>query len=345
MHYLWLTPSLKNVNFEIKKTMNQKSKDISRRSFLKSGAVVAGSMVAIGAGIGIAKAVTDNDVRNQHFLRPPGAAREKDFVYGCIKCGLCVQICPVQAIHLAGINKGLSYSTPYIDPRNQPCDFSCDSLQCVEICPTGILDFQQFRKAGTEAIIAYEEERQIERQQINDSIHGVGMHDGKGPHGADKGYNPFPIQIAAMKEAVRMGKAKLIPETCLAVQGKSFTGTPRGNDFKGIYRSPAPTATEITEQEGNGRHRRHQQRGNASGEQIYEKQASPLRNKTFARDICNLCVTECPIGEKAIVMSAEAMSDGTFHYSPQVQNGCTGCGVCVMVCPTAEASIIVLPNN
>jgi ferredoxin-type protein NapG len=325
--------------------MNQKSTDISRRNFLKSGAIVAGSLVAIGAGVGIVKKVTGNDVRNKSFLRPPGAAPEKDFVYGCIKCGLCVQICPVHAIRLAGINKGLSYSTPYIDPRSQPCDFSCDSLQCVETCPTGVLDFRQFKHAGTQAIIAYEEERQAERQQQNDSLHGAGMHDGKGPHGADKGYNPFPIQIAAMKEAVRMGTAKLIPETCLAVQGIGFTGTPRGEDFKGVYRSPAPTTTAITGEESGDRPRRHQQRGNASDEQIYEKQASPLRNKTFARDICNLCVTECPIGEKAIVMSTEATADGTLHYSPQVQNGCTGCGVCVMVCPTAEASIIVLPNN
>lgn len=28
-------------------------------------------------------------------LRPPGALDEKDFLASCIKCGQCVQVCPV----------------------------------------------------------------------------------------------------------------------------------------------------------------------------------------------------------------------------------------------------------
>jgi len=36
-------------------------------------------------------------------LRPPGALDEKDFLASCIKCGQCVQLCPVQAIKLADL--------------------------------------------------------------------------------------------------------------------------------------------------------------------------------------------------------------------------------------------------
>ena len=32
-------------------------------------------------------------------LRPPGALDEKDLLSSCIKCGQCVQVCPVQAMH------------------------------------------------------------------------------------------------------------------------------------------------------------------------------------------------------------------------------------------------------
>ncbi len=64
-------------------------------------------------------------------LRPPGALAEKDFLSSCIKCGQCVQVCPVEAIKLADIDEGFGIGSPYIDVRKQACDFSCDGLQCV----------------------------------------------------------------------------------------------------------------------------------------------------------------------------------------------------------------------
>lgn len=72
-------------------------------------------------------------------LRPPGALLEEDFLAACIKCGQCVQVCPVEAIHLADINVGAGMGTPIITARDQACDFSCDGLQCVLACPTGAL--------------------------------------------------------------------------------------------------------------------------------------------------------------------------------------------------------------
>ena len=313
--------------------MKKNASDLSRRQFLISGAVAVTSMAAVGAGVGIIQKVRGRDTRTQDFLRPPGAISEDDFIYGCIKCGLCVQICPIQAIKLAGIKEGLSYGTPYIDVRAQACDFSCDSLQCVETCPTAVLDFSPYKKVGEEAIMNYDKDV------------------------TDPDFNPFKIQIQAMKEAVRMGKARVNETTCYAVQdmcasggggseqgrgqgggrgqgrgqgrglgrgqgqeegerrGQGFEGISRGEDFKGIYRSPnsdSPVAT-------------------------------PLNERVFERRICDLCVTECPIGEKAIVMDIHTNELGEQSYKPKVLDGCTGCGVCVMVCPTEEASIIVEP--
>jgi len=269
--------------------MANPKKDISRRQFIKASAVAVGSVAAIGFGVEYIKKSDDSgDI--QKILRPPGAILEEDFIYACIKCGLCVQICPVQAIKLAGINQILSYGTPYIDVRNQACDFSCDSLQCVETCPTAALNFVQFKEVGEKAVEEYDK-----------------THDYK-----EKGYNPFKSQIAAMKAAVEMGTAVVHEKTCLAVQGKGFSGTPRGEDFKGIYRSPDSKTGK----------------------------AEPLREKTFQREICDLCVTECPIGETAIVLDK---ANGNFK--PKVLDGCTGCGVCVMVCPTKPASITIEPKK
>lgn len=72
-------------------------------------------------------------------LRPPGALLEDEFLASCIKCGQCVQVCPVEAIFLADGLDGVGMGAPVIAPREQACDFSCDGLQCVLACPTGAL--------------------------------------------------------------------------------------------------------------------------------------------------------------------------------------------------------------
>lgn len=301
--------------------MTKNNNGLDRRSFLKSGAVAIASLAVVGAGVGVIRQVRGNDIRSVNILRPPGAVEENDFAYGCIKCGLCVQICPVQAVKLAGIDHALAYGTPYIDVREQACDFSCDSLQCVETCPTGVLDFKQYKKIGEQAITEYEKE-----------------HDRSEP-----GFNPFKVQIVAMKESVNMGMARLIIETCLAVNGEGFEGTPRGENFKGLLRSPRRRAKGRGEGHGKGRKRDGTGPGHGQSDENYETKASPLRNKYFNREVCDLCVTQCPIGSKAIEMIETTQSNGEKQYRPQVNDGCTGCGVCVMVCPTQKPSIIVEP--
>lgn len=75
-------------------------------------------------------------------LRPPGALAEHEFLAACIKCGQCVQVCPVKAIHLADMDDGYGLGVPFIDARAQACDFSCDAVQCVLACPTGALSHE-----------------------------------------------------------------------------------------------------------------------------------------------------------------------------------------------------------
>ena len=108
-----------------------------RREFLRSAALTAG-VVGLSL-IGLVPAVTGASLR----LRPPGAIKtpmdEEKFFAACIKCGQCVQVCPVEAIKLADLIDGAGIGVPYIDPREQACDFSCDGLQCVLACPTGAL--------------------------------------------------------------------------------------------------------------------------------------------------------------------------------------------------------------
>jgi ferredoxin-type protein NapG len=144
-------------------------------------------------------------------LRPPGALSEKDFLSSCIKCGQCVQVCPVQAIKLADLVDGFGVGAPYIDARAQACDFSCDAVQCILACPTGSLTYHK----------------------------PDDMHVRPGAKMAGK-----PVLLAKEKDAEptlnlaeRIGIARLTrPESCLAIQGKGFKGQARGAAFKGELR-------------------------------------------------------------------------------------------------------------
>lgn len=111
-------------------------KERARREFMRSIMLAAG-IVGV-AGVGYYPVVNSETIR----LRPPGALDEKDFLASCIKCGQCVQVCPVEAIVLADIMDGFGVGTPYLDARDQACDFSCDGLQCVLACPTGSLSHE-----------------------------------------------------------------------------------------------------------------------------------------------------------------------------------------------------------
>ena len=174
---------------------------LNRRQFLKASAAAVVTLSALGSvAFWLKKKRT---IRDAGYLRPPGAIAEEEFLFACIKCGLCVQICPVRAIKLADWNHGLAYGTPYIDADVQACDFSCDSIQCAETCPTSALHFPVFRDAGEKAVEAL-----------------YAKYNNKLPPNV----NPFTVQIYAMKRAYKLGVAKVDPDKCLAVHGKGYQG-------------------------------------------------------------------------------------------------------------------------
>jgi ferredoxin-type protein NapG len=144
-------------------------------------------------------------------LRPPGALNERDFLASCIKCGQCVQVCPVEAIKLADITDGFGIGVPHIDAREQACDFSCDAVQCVLACPTGALTYDKpvFLNTRDGATFAAAPILKAKAEDPN-----------------------FKFKL---KE--RIGIARLArPESCLAIQGKGFKGQTRGPAFQGEMR-------------------------------------------------------------------------------------------------------------
>ncbi|UCV09706.1 4Fe-4S dicluster domain-containing protein [Dechloromonas denitrificans] len=185
--------------------LSKAKRQTNRRRFLRTALLTGG---VLGAALsGFLPLIYAKKKR----LRPPGALDEKDFLGSCIKCGQCVQVCPVSAIKLADLVDGMGVGTPYIDPRHQACDFSCDAVQCILACPTGSLTYHKPDFLAVRAGAALKAK---------------------------------PILLAKEKDAEptlnmteRIGVARLSrPEACLATQGKGFKGQARGADFTGELR-------------------------------------------------------------------------------------------------------------
>jgi len=185
--------------------LSKAKRQSNRRRFLRTALLTGG---VLGAALsGFLPLIYSQKKR----LRPPGALDESNFLSSCIKCGQCVQVCPVSAIKLADLIDGMGVGVPYIDARQQACDFSCDAVQCILACPTGSLTYHKpdFLSVRPGAALAAK-----------------------------------PILLAKEKDeeptlnlTERMGVARLTrPEACLVIQGKGFKGQTRGADFKGHMR-------------------------------------------------------------------------------------------------------------
>lgn len=223
---------------------------MKRRLFLSYiGIAVAGGTVGTAAAPFLGN--------EKGLLRPPGEIGEKKFLSACIKCGLCVQICPVNAIHLADITEGLSAGTAFIDPRHSACDFSCVGIQCVLVCPSGALIHENAQNA----------------------------------------------------ERVRIGLAVLKPDLCLLVNNRLYTGSDPHNYKRSDYKWK-------------------------------------VNSDSYRKEICELCADKCPIGPGAIsIEEKKDLKTGKIYQTPVVYAGCTGCGVCEMVCPVTPAAIVVIPEK
>lgn len=176
-------------------------KQEQRRKFLQAAAVGTG---VVGLSMtGLLPVL----LRKAERLRPPGALDEHDFLASCIKCGQCVQVCPVNALKPADLLDGFGVGVPFIDAREQACDFSCDVGQCILACPTGALayhkpDFLPTRDGAELASPAVLLAKQGD-----------------------------PEPTLQFKE--RMGLARLArPEACLSVRGEGVHGPARGASFK-----------------------------------------------------------------------------------------------------------------
>jgi len=119
-----------SVAFNIPK--NTKGPDIGRRVVL-SGLTAGITFPLLGRLDGIVHKVSPPEL-----IRPPGALPEKQFLELCIRCGLCMKVCPTNAINPTLSEAGIAgFWTPRLVMIQGYCEYTC--TLCTEVCPTGAI--------------------------------------------------------------------------------------------------------------------------------------------------------------------------------------------------------------
>jgi polyferredoxin len=109
-----------------------KTPDMGRRAVL--GGLLAGvSFPLLGRLDGRVHSVSD-----ARLIRPPGSLPEKDFLKLCQRCGLCMKVCPTNAINPALTEAGMAgFWTPNLIMIQGYCEYTC--TLCGGVCPTGAI--------------------------------------------------------------------------------------------------------------------------------------------------------------------------------------------------------------
>jgi len=77
-------------------------------------------------------------VSQARLIRPPGSFSEKDFLGLCQRCGLCMKVCPTNAINPALTEAGMAgFWTPNLIMIQGYCEYTC--TLCGSVCPTGAI--------------------------------------------------------------------------------------------------------------------------------------------------------------------------------------------------------------
>lgn len=114
--------------------------DLSKRAVLSAGLGGLGGLVLFRTA-----PQGQNRVYNPELIRPPGAHDEREFLKRCIRCGLCMKVCPTNALHPTGLEAGLEgVWSPVLVPRVGYCEYNCNL--CGRVCPTGAIQYLKLDK-------------------------------------------------------------------------------------------------------------------------------------------------------------------------------------------------------
>lgn len=112
-------------------TRGENEVSLSRRQFITT--LAAGAMVPP-----ILNVRNMNYPERAKLIRPPGARKESDFLYRCVRCAECIQVCIGNALQPTFLESGIEgIFSPRLVARTGYCEFNC--TLCGQVCPTGAI--------------------------------------------------------------------------------------------------------------------------------------------------------------------------------------------------------------
>lgn len=125
------------ISFSVKNPLRgegTQSMDLSRRAVMTAGLAGASTLLTLRLS-----PVAQGKVFDPNLVRPPGARAEAEFLSRCVRCGLCMRVCPTNALQPAGFDTGLEgLWTPRLDAQVGYCEYECN--RCGGVCPTEAIE-------------------------------------------------------------------------------------------------------------------------------------------------------------------------------------------------------------
>lgn len=133
---------------------------MDRRRFFKTGAQNTSQLLT-------EEVIARVESKARHWIRPPFAQPELEFLLSCTRCNLCIEACQYQVIFPLPAKRGAEVcNTPAMDLLNKGCHL-CRDWPCVQACETGTL---QLPIDETTDMVATESLPRLARVTVNKNI-------------------------------------------------------------------------------------------------------------------------------------------------------------------------------
>lgn len=109
---------------------------MDRRDFFRQSFGKAAEVVVKGADKRVAE-------KAKHWIRPPFAIPELEFLLACTRCNACIEACPHDVIFPLAARLGVDVvNTPALDLLKKGCHL-CEDWPCVNACEVNALVFTE----------------------------------------------------------------------------------------------------------------------------------------------------------------------------------------------------------